>query len=269
LLGGFSALFLITTLRWILLKWQFVEDDDETRKHQRTLIVGEEKEYNQAQHLLREAGLQHRILGRVSVNENTNDSIGSVDQLDTLVESIGVRELIFCQGYLSYKTIIDLIQQLPSDISTRFFSTNSNSIVGSDSKDTSGQSVSEEVTYNLSAPYQRRMKKIVDLFFAILILLTFPIHLILLGVASIKNAVKVLTGRRTWVGYAATNAKLPHIAPGVLSTSGKSFNTGSTSDQSSLKKIDFWYAKNYDWTRDLKIIIKHYRHLGNQQIPVK
>ncbi|HEX8331917.1 MAG TPA: glycosyltransferase [Segetibacter sp.] len=264
LFGGFTALFFITSLRWLLLKGQLVDDSDESKKHQRTLIVGEEQEYNHAHQLLSEAGLQHRVLGRIAVSNNKTDSIGTVEQIGTLVETIGVKELIFCEGYLSFRTIIEIIQQLPSDISTRFFSANSNSIVGSDSKDTSGQSVSIEGNYNLSIPYQRRMKKIIDILFALFILITFPLHLLLFGVRILENAFHVLLGKRTWVGYAVPDPKLPTISTGVLSTNGRSSKTHLLSDSDSLAKIDFWYAKKYEWIRDLKIILKNYKYLGNK-----
>jgi GT2 family glycosyltransferase len=262
LLGGFTALFLITSLRWLLLKWKFVEDEDESKRHQRTLIIGDENEYTQAYHLLKEAGLQHRVLGRVAVNKNNTDAIGSVEQLDTLVESIGVKELIFCEGYLSFGSIITIIQKLPSKTSTRFFSHKSNSIVGSDSKDTSGQSVSKEGNYNLSIPYQRRMKKIVDLVFSLLILVTFPFQILAFGFKILENALKVLIGRRTWVGYALPDKKLPGISPGIISNDGRSINHSSSLTSDNTHNIDFWYAKNYDWTRDCKIILRHYKNLS-------
>jgi hypothetical protein len=263
LLGGFTALFLITSIRWLLLKGHLVEDGDELKKHQRTVIIGEEKEFNQAQLLLAEAGLQHRILGRVAVNENKKDSIGTVDQIETLVESIGVKELIFCEGYLSFGTIIEIIQRLPSNISTRFFAVKSNSIVGSDSKDTSGESVSKEGHYYLSDPYQRRMKKVIDIVVALFILVTFPVHLLLFGFKILKNACLVLIGRKTWVGYGVQDSKLPSLSPGVIPTSGRLSKENTSPDIEGLKKIDFWYAKKYDWTRDLKLIIKYYKYLGS------
>jgi hypothetical protein len=253
---------MITLLRWLLLKWQVVEDEDESKKNQRTLIIGDVDEYERANHLLKEAGLQHRILGRVAVNENKNDSVGSFNQLNTLVESIGIKELIFCEGTLTYKTIIHKIQQLPSNISTRFFADKSNSIVGSDSKDTSGESLTKEGYYNLSDPYQRRMKRIADLCFSLFIIITFPLQVIFYSSAIFKNALSVVVGKKTWVGYAVADPKLPHISAAVLSTSGKPYNLSSIPDIEGVKKIDFWYAKNYDWKRDIKIIIKNYKYLG-------
>lgn len=264
LIGGLAALFLITSLRWFLLKWNFVEDGDETRRHQRTLIVGEQLEFEQAQQLLSSAGLQHRVLGRVSVSGDKQDSVTSLDQLEKLVESIGVREVIFCQGSLTYKTIIDTVQKLPANLSTRFFAAGSNSIVGSDSKDTSGESLSGEANYNLAIPYQRRMKKIIDLSLALFILFTFPVQLLLFGAGILQNAFQVLIGSKTWVGYSLSEKKLPPLSQGVLSTSGHLPAQKFSVVENDLKKIDFWYAKNYDWTRDIKIILKNYRQLSGK-----
>lgn len=257
LFGGFTALVIMTSLRWFLLKWDIVEDDDESKRSQRTLIVGDENEFVNVYSILTKAGLQHRVLGRIAVNENKTGSIGTIDQLHTLAETIGVKELIFCEGSLSFQSIIDRIQTLPGNISTRFFSRFSNSIVGSDSKDTSGQSVSIEGTFNLSNPYQRRMKRIIDIVFSLFIFLTLPVHLILLGFKVVDNAVKVVMGRKTWVGYAVPDPKLPVLPQGILAT-----NNPLYTDIENAKNLDFWYAKNYDWTRDIKLIIKNYKNLG-------
>ena len=47
-------------------------------------------------------------------------------------------EIIFCEGELSYRKIIQIMQQLPSNISFRIHAAGSGSIVSSDSKNTSG-----------------------------------------------------------------------------------------------------------------------------------
>ena len=72
----------------------------------------------------------------------------------------------------------------------------------------------------------------------------------------------MLTGKKTWVGYSVVDPKLPHVPAAVVSTSGKPFNSNTAHDLEGLRKIDYWYAKNYDWKRDIKIIIKNYKYLG-------
>ena len=52
-----------------------------------TLIIGSPKEYDKAVQLMKEAGLQERVLGRVAVTENDTSAIGYWTKLDMLVRS--------------------------------------------------------------------------------------------------------------------------------------------------------------------------------------
>lgn len=264
LFGSMTATVLIVLFRWLLLQWKVVEDSDELNKHQQTLIVGTHKEYKEVERLLQRSGLEKRIMGRVAANGNKEDSISALDQLNTLLESIRLREIIFCEGYLSFKDIIQKIQQLPPHINVRFHAANSLSIVGSDSKDTSGESVTIDGNFELSQPFQLRRKRIVDLALALSILLTFPVHLVAGGKRIIYNALMVLTGKKTWIGYSHSTDKLPHLRKGVLATNGFPVNASSPLKKESLLKIDEWYARNYHWLQDVKLVVKHYDKLGKR-----
>lgn len=58
------------------------------------------------------------------------------------IKNISADEIIFFEGNISFKEIIEAIQQLPDNVSFMFHSENSNSIVGSDNKNTSGNFIS-------------------------------------------------------------------------------------------------------------------------------
>jgi GT2 family glycosyltransferase len=262
LFGGLMALLLITFSRWLLQKGGWVDDDDETTRHGQTLIVGAVDEFNEVKRLLTQASLAGRIMGRVAVNGKKEDAIASLDQLPVLSNSLDIREIIFCVGYLSYKSIIQHVQQLPAGIAVRFHAAGSVSIVGSDSKDTSGEYVSVEGSYALTQPYQKRMKRILDVSLALLILLTFPLQVIICGAACIKNAWLVLAGKRTWVGYSTSNLKLPSLVPGVLNTIGMPVTRSAKNATNNTQPIDDWYARQYDWTHDVKVVLKNYKRLG-------
>jgi lipopolysaccharide/colanic/teichoic acid biosynthesis glycosyltransferase len=55
---------------------------------------------------------------------------------------------------------------------------NSHSIIGSDSKATTGEVVTADGYFQLAQPYQKRMKRIVDIAFALFFLISFPYQLI-------------------------------------------------------------------------------------------
>lgn len=264
LFGGLTALLFITLFRWLLLKWGVVSNTDDAKKQQQTIIVATPAEFKEVKELMVRSGLKDRIMGRVAANGVKEDALGTIDQLVMLAESMRIREIIFCKGYLSYAAIIDTIQQLPPNISVRFHAYGSKSIVGSDSKDTAGEFVSADGNFQINQPYQKRMKRLLDIGISLFILFTFPVHILLIGYKTIPNSLLVLSGKRTWIGYTNSFNRLPVLAAGILSTTGFPVNNHQSSRES-INLFDHWYARNYDWRQDLKILIKNYRRLGGRQ----
>ena len=69
LLGGFTATIFILLLRWLLVKFNMVEVDDELMRHKKTIIVGATDEYQRVLQLLGEADMADRVLGRVAAKQ--------------------------------------------------------------------------------------------------------------------------------------------------------------------------------------------------------
>lgn len=264
LFGGLTAILFITLFRWLLLKWGLVENSDETKKQHQTIIVATSREFAEVKELMVRSGLKDRIMGRVAANGIREDALGTIDHLKTLAESMRIREVIFCKGYLSYSTIINTIQELPPNLSVRFHAYGSESIVGSDSKNTAGEFVSPTGNFQITQPYQKRMKRLLDISISLFILFTFPVHILLIKPKSLRNAATVLTGRKTWISYSHPKNWLPDLQPGILTTTGSPVKFPHPSSRETANLIDHWYAKNYDWTQDLKIIIKNYKRLGGR-----
>lgn len=262
--GGLMALLFITFFRWILSKWGVAEEDYQKDKRQKMVIVATRQEYSKVMQILSQSGVTSEIIGRIAPGENTEDAIGTIDRLPDLIKSFSW-EFLFCEGYLSFAAIIEIIQKLPAEINARFHAGKSNSIVGSFSKNTVGESFSGEQIFNLSQPYYRRMKRMVDCMIAFLFLLTFPLHLLVSGIGILKDALRVITGKKTWVGYAFPSKEFPVLPKGVLTPTGNNLNTFQVSNAESLQKIDHWYAKDYDPLQDVKLIIKNYKRLGNRK----
>lgn len=267
LTGGIVAGVMITLVRWILIELKWVkENDSEEKKYQQTVVVGNEQEYNHVVTLMQQAGLQERILGRIKTNGDITNAIGDINNLLQLLKHLSIREVIFCEGYLSYQQIIHQLVTLPKNINYRFIAHNSSSIVGSDSKATSGEALTAEGFYLLNQPYQRRMKRLTDVFLAIVFLLTFPVHYVFVkkGWAFLIHVCQVLIGKKTWIGYIIPEKKLPSLVSPVLTHYGLPFGTEHPLTKDSLSKLDMVYARNFDWMQDIKIIFRNYRYLGGK-----
>jgi len=264
LFGALIAFFLISITRWLLIQRNVLHDLDEKEVHPHTLIVGSEKEYETARRLMDEAGLNEKVLGRVAINENDSSGIGYWKRLNRLKPAVTFKEVIFCEGTLSFKEIIDVVQELPKNIRVKFHAAKSQSIVGSDSKDTSGVSLSKENGYKLADPYNRRIKRLIDFSTAFLFLISFPIHFIFVKkpFAFFGNCFRVLFARQTWIGYTINGKPLPQLRKAIMGCNGTAVNSRQELPSESLQMVDYWYARDYEPLQDIRLIWQSYRKLG-------
>ena len=263
-LGSLLSFVLIALLRWVLVKAGVLKSQQERNEELNTVIVGAPIEYEKALHVMKEAGYAERVIGRVSVSENDTTGMINWKNLKQLYKSVGYREIIFCIGNLSFREILEITPQLPGSVKLKFHIDKSQSIVGSDSKDTSGEALSVENGFVLSDPYYRRMKRLVDIVIAFIALITFPIHLFLIKrpIHFFANCFAVLFGKKTWVGYASGEKPIPTLRPGVLACNGVPVSAHNEFPEESLKKMNYWYAHDYETVNDLRLLWRRYKQLG-------
>jgi O-antigen biosynthesis protein len=264
LFGAIMAFILISIFRWILIKNNFIYRKSSGEEKPYTLIAGSEDEYRSSVQLMKQANLEERILGRVGAEENEQGAIGYWRSLDMLQASVNFKEIIFCEGSLSFKDIIQVTQTLPSNIRVKFHAAKSRSIVGSDSKNTSGEALSRENGYAIATPYNMRIKRLIDFTVSFLFLISFPIHFVFVKkpLDFFGNCFKVVFARRTWVGYTINGKPLPPLRKGIIGCNGTPIRAMQSLPAESLRMIDDWYAREYEPAQDLKLLRKSYRRLG-------
>lgn len=264
LFGALLAFILISLLRWLLIKWRVIQKNEEPEEHAHTLIVCSPGEYKEIITLMKHAGLHERIMGRVSVDENDHTGIGYWKNIHLLFPTVRFREVIFCEGKLSFKEIMESMKQLPGHTRVKFHSAGSHSIVGSDSKHTSGVVLSKENGFKLSSPYYRRLKRLIDLCSSILFIITFPVHFF--GVKRpfkfFQNCFSILFAQKTWIGYASAANPLPPLRSGVIANNGIPVSKPMQLPEESIRMIDYWYAHDYEPVNDLKLLWRVYGKLG-------
>ena len=264
LFGAMLAFALISLLRLILIQSNVLNSNKDRDEHTQTIIAGSVEEFDAAKQLLKDAGLKQRVLGRIAVHADDNDGIGSVKNIKGLSSVIPFREIIFCQGRLSYAEIIEVIQQLPPSINVKIHAHGTTSIVGSNSKDSSGEVVSKENGFKLSDPYNRRIKRLIDVSISIFSLITFPVHLLFVKkpFSFFRNCFQVLFAKKTWIGYAVSEKNLPVLHDAVISCNGIPADNKQQLPRESLQMMDYWYARDYEPMNDFKLIRRMYRRLG-------
>ena len=260
--GSLLAFVLMTLIRSRLVKWKVIERDEKSDEHRQTFIVGNEKEYEEVNTIMQNAGMEERVLGRIEVNGGKANAIGKIEDINRLLTTYSIKEVIFCEGELSFKKIIGLMN-IPKHIRIKFYASNASGIIGSDSNRSSGDFISADKKNKLAFPISKRNKNFMDVLISISFIITFPVHLLLQKNPGrfFKNVFDIFSLKKTWVGYAFPENELPKIKNGVLTTTGLP-STLNTLPPESLIASDKWYAADYDVWEDVKIIRRSYKFLG-------
>lgn len=265
LLGSLYAFVLLVLSRSWMRRWNMIEAEEEEKLG--TIVVADVNAYDEASNLMETAEKRQRILGRIAPQEDGGPHLTSLAHLDTFLRDVPVREIIFCQGEISYLQIIGHAKAIPKHTRLRIMGGGAKSIVGSDSSKSSGLAISDTAGYNLGGPSARRMKRLVDVMAALLFIITWPIQWLLVKrpVGLLTNAIKVLGSRRSWIGYSSEMSShngLPRIRKGILGTNGQPGGKHPDTDDG-LYKLDQLYAREYSIYKDLYLLAKGYKWLGS------
>ncbi len=264
LFGILLAFLLMNVMRQLFIRWKLLERSDEDKERQQTIVASNQNDFDKIMTLMQKAGMQERVLGRVSNAAGQDEKIlGNTDQLPTLIKKYPVKEIIFCRDGLSFKEIINTIQVLPAGVRNKFHASGSSSIVGSDSKNMSGDYVAVGKRYNIGQPVNLRKKRLLDILTSVFFIISSPVHLAFQKKPArfYKNVFAVLLGKKTWIGYSVASEELPLIRKGILTSTALPAPLNEL-PRESLENIDDWYALSYSAMQDLKKISRGYKHLS-------
>jgi O-antigen biosynthesis protein len=181
------------------------------------------------------------------------------------LRAVDFRDVVFVlSDDLPVHEVCSIMQQHPGLLHYKMFYRGSNSMVGSDSTERSGEVFSASSHYNLAKPSYKRSKRIFDFFSCVMILILFPVLAIFQPSISLffRHTFSVLIGRKTWIGYTDLPNGLPGIKPGILSANGVRISTMKAARKSLMKIIDQRYAADYEWTFDMELLLKHFRQVS-------
>ena len=143
------------------------------------------------------------------------------------------------------------------------------SVIGSRNKNTVGELYTMEVSWSIDTKENKRQKRLFDLSISFILLTISPI--ILFTNKSffdfIKNLLNVISGKKTWVGFARNNIEnnqleLPNLKQGVLPPAETTKLPDL--DPNTIRRINLLYAKEYHLLMDLSIIWKNIKHLDHK-----
>jgi N-acetylglucosaminyl-diphospho-decaprenol L-rhamnosyltransferase len=103
------------------------------KKEKQTLIVANETEFNSLLMIMQKAGLIKMIVGRI------NNDPAELSMLKAIIKKQAANEIVFCTDSISFKTMIDTVQQIPNAAEFEFYTACGSTIISSSSKDSTGE----------------------------------------------------------------------------------------------------------------------------------
>jgi GT2 family glycosyltransferase len=232
------------------------------KKEKRIVIVGNPNEAYRIQKILNNAPRGWKLVGKVSPEKDsthTTNQLGTLQQFPEIVRVNRVDEIIFSAGDLTSQEIIKSMLSLVSlGVDFKIAPPDSMSVIGSNSIDTSGDLYTVELSA-ITQPHNKRTKRILDITVAFLTILFAPLTLAMNRTTRkmLSYSPKVLLGSYTWVSFAKNknNLGLPKIKSGIFTPA--EFNYLHSINCEQAEKTNILYAKNYSFSKDIKIIWKN------------
>ena len=230
LLIGILYVFLILNLvRWIIGRMRLKSYPVGDMSVKRLLIVGGEEEAERVSRLLPMMSIRQVLAGCVHPDkdfrpEKESPFVGNLSQIMEIIEIYGVNEIVFCGKDISSTDIMTVMSRLQVfPLEYKIAPPESLYIIGSRSIHVEGD------VYTLSANSigkreNRRRKRLFDVCFSTVLLLISPllIWFVPRKTGFYRNLFQVLSGRRSWVGYApqpdSGSGVLPPLREGVYHT---------------------------------------------------
>jgi GT2 family glycosyltransferase len=231
---------------------------DELKKQ--VILVADTHEEQEIRYLLQQASIEKNILGSVSPGaEKTSQQLGTFAQLKPLSTLYRANEIIFAQAQVSFKQIMDAMQLCGPTFDYKIHCMGTDSIIGSNSKDTAGDLYTIELRYTISTPISKRNKRMVDVLASLFFIIGAPI---LIWFVTHKrqymlHMLLVLEGDKTFVGY--NDPQFPALKPHLLDVCPlvKEFDIPADNRE----HLEWLYAKNYHAMDDVRLIIEKWRTL--------
>ncbi len=270
----FSRLYILTGSVWIVFYYllsrfflHFAIGEQFSliaKKNKKFAIVGFSDEFKRVSDILKQTNEKIDLIEHVSPGEDKEPgAVGTLNQLDQITHIHGINEIIFCAKDTSAQTIIHWMSGIDSTKTDfKIAQPDSLSLIGSNSIETAG----DLYVLNINAITKAeniRTKRTFDLIVSTVLLISAPVMIFFYidKAKYLRNILKVLSGKHSFVGYDMNDSSsvfnLPRIKSGVLNPS----DTLSFSDDSLTDKLNLIYARDYSVQKDLSIVLKAWRKL--------
>ncbi len=164
---------------------------------------------------------------------------------------------------MNFEKIIGIIPSIRRQIKKQFYTEGARSIIGSDNKNFSGDTIDFSGFSKQEAAVFKRNKRLADILISVSFFITLPIQFLIQPrpYEFLKNLLLVITAKRTWVGYASNTLVLPKLPKGIITVTGLPSDFNSLPLENSTA-ADEWYISDFDIWNDIKLVWKNYKYLS-------
>jgi len=256
LLGSVYTLSSLLISRQLFLL--FNPQKNEASQFKKIVAIGSMEEAERVHQLILKLNLNHEWVGVVNPNSFTNETnyLSNITNLKEVIELFKVNEIIFCAKDIAAQQIIYWMTAIQSQVSFKIVGEEGMSIVGSNSKETSGDLYAIDFSFSISTPFGRRNKLLMDYMITFCFTIGLPILFLLSSqrIRIISNLLPVIFRKKTWIGYDASSFnQLPNLLAPVFELAEAVPNNFSSS---TIQHLRFVYAKNYTVLEDVRLLFK-------------
>ena len=255
-----SAIALVSS-RMILQFFKYGDFEIDSNSRKNVGIVGNSDEIERVKGILQKSNflLQNFVFINSEENSKSKSFVGSLNQLNEIIQIHRLDEVIFCAKDLSSNKIIETMESLSNhDTEFKIAPPESLFILGSSSIDSPGELYLIDIN-SLNKPENKRNKRVFDVVSSLVLLVTSPLLALLVKKPTkmFGNILNVFKGKSTWVGYSKSFSlknELPVLRAGILSPLDRFKNENL--EEETKERINIQYAKDYHPLNDLTILIK-------------
>lgn len=219
-------------------------------------IVGSREEVNRALSLMQSSGFSYDECHWIAPNEEeeAGDFVGSVSDLNDIVEAYQLNEIIFCTKDVDHEVLIKWMTRFSDQLTVRIIPDEGTSMITSRYKHRKGELHTIDGAMKIVLPEYQRQKRFLDMVVGLVILMFSPVLVFLKnGRQALTALVSVLSGKKTWVSYDrafSQKMRLPVLRSGV-------WDIGEEMEQADgREKLYYLYARDYSIWTDIEWIFR-------------
>ncbi len=260
--------YIVVTIGYIFGQWYtYGKSTINLNGKKRWLIAGDADDFIQASKILRQFDDQILVSGWIGsggVSTSEPEQLGTLENLQELSFRLGIDHVLFCLKGLGGNIAIETIDRYKKlNIRFSFLAPGAGFVVSSSQKHDRGKVFQSENIPVLIQPFNRRRKRLADIFLCMGLFILFP-----LAIAKgadftglFKNMGRVLTGKKSWLGLAENHLKSFGLKDGIITMKDLA---GTAAEPSLIKALDNVYVQEFQMEKEIWTVLKNLGKLGNQ-----